>query len=139
MNEFLTALRRVEGMGAKALEFAVLTACRCGEVRGAMWDEIDFSKAVWTIPAARGRQRTQLIPLSPAAVRLLESLERLPGNNLVFPAVRGGTLSDMTLTAAIHDERLPKDGGRLATASSLRVSLVVSRLGWRDNCISAGH
>jgi integrase len=34
-------------MGARALEFAILTAARSGEVRGARWDEIDLEKALW--------------------------------------------------------------------------------------------
>ena len=36
-----------------ALEFAILTACRSGEVRGACWEEIDLDTATWTVPASR--------------------------------------------------------------------------------------
>jgi integrase len=42
------------------------------------------------------------VPLSDAALRLLRKLPRIPGDELVFPAPRGGTLSDMTLTAALR-------------------------------------
>jgi len=38
---FMTRLRHAEGQGARALEFAILTATRSGEVRGALWPEID--------------------------------------------------------------------------------------------------
>lgn len=50
---FMAKLRTREGMGARTLEFAILTAARSGEVRGARWGEIDLDRAVWTIPAAR--------------------------------------------------------------------------------------
>ena len=36
-----------------AFEFLILTAARSGEVRGAVWGEIDLDAAVWTVPAAR--------------------------------------------------------------------------------------
>lgn len=49
----LADLRERDGFGARAVEFAALTAARSGEVRGASWDEIDLEAAIWTIPAAR--------------------------------------------------------------------------------------
>lgn len=39
---FVQGLRSVGGVGAQALEFAILTAARSGEVRGATWQEVDF-------------------------------------------------------------------------------------------------
>src|SRR6185436_56991 len=87
-------------MGARALEFAILTATRSGEVRGATWAEIDFDAKVWTIPKERMKAGTEhRVPLAPAAVDLLRSLVRIKGVEFVFPAPRGGQLSDMTLTA----------------------------------------
>ncbi|MFO7592811.1 MAG: integrase arm-type DNA-binding domain-containing protein, partial [Pseudomonadota bacterium] len=50
---FMANLRNMEGMGARALEFAILTAARSGEVRLATWEEIDLSAKVWTISADR--------------------------------------------------------------------------------------
>lgn len=44
---FMTRLREQDGMGARALEFAILTAARSGEVRGALWAEIDLDAGVW--------------------------------------------------------------------------------------------
>lgn len=101
-------LRKREGFGARALEFAALTAARSGEVRGATWDEIDVKAALWIVPAARMKmKREHRVPLPPAAVALLEALPRLKGNPLVFPAARGGMLSDMTLSATMR--RMHKD------------------------------
>lgn len=108
-------LRTREGFGARALEFAALTAARSGDVRGAAWDEIDLEAKIWTVPAARMKmKREHRVPLSSAAVALLEALPRLDGNPLVFPAARGGQLSDMTLSATMrrmHDAAKERAGG----------------------------
>lgn len=100
MGAFMVDLRQREGMGAKALEFAILTAARSGEVRGATWDEIDFKSKVWTVPAERMKAGKQhRVPLSEPAIKLLKALPRLEGSPYVFPAVRGGVLSDMSVSA----------------------------------------
>jgi len=56
---FLDELRQRSGITPKALEFAILTAARTGEVIGATWAEIDVEAREWRIPAKRmkGRQR----------------------------------------------------------------------------------
>jgi integrase len=59
-------------------------------------------QALWIIPAARMKMKKEhRVPLSPEAVALLQALPRLSGNPLIFPAARGGQLSDMTLSAAM--------------------------------------
>lgn len=108
-------LRKREGFGARALEFAALTATRSGEVRGARWDEIHLDRGLWVIPAARMKmKREHRIPLSAGAHELLEALPRLKGNPLVFPAARGGMLSDMTLSATMRriHEAATAEGGK---------------------------
>lgn len=99
---FMKALRQKEGTGARALEFAILTAVRSGEVRGATWDEIDLSAKVWVIPPERMKSgREHRIPLSVQAVALLEALPVQAG--LVFPGHKAGRpLSDMSLTAVLR-------------------------------------
>jgi integrase len=102
-------LKAAEGTGARALEFTILTATRSGEVRGATWPEVDLKEKVWTIPADRTKAgKEHRVPLSPAAVKLLQALPRMANTNMVFPAPRGGTLLDMTLTAVIR--RMNKAG-----------------------------
>jgi len=96
-------LRDAKGMGARALEFAILTAARSGEVRGATWAEIDLKAAVWTVPGNRMKMgREHRVPLSPTAIALLNALPRMAGTELLFPAPRGGALSDMTLSAVVR-------------------------------------
>ena len=105
---FMKRLRSQEGVGARALEFAVLTAARSGEVRGATWSEVDLKSALWTIPASRMKSgREHRVPLSKPAVNLLRSLsaDRLPEDH-VFPGMRG-PLSDMSLTAVLRRMDVP--------------------------------
>ncbi|MER9722611.1 MULTISPECIES: integrase arm-type DNA-binding domain-containing protein [unclassified Mesorhizobium] len=100
---FLVALKRIEGVGAKALEFAILTAARSGEVREAKWDEFDLRSSVWTVPAHRMKTgREHSVPLSRQATHALGKVPRFLNSDLVFTAPRGGALSDMTLSAAMR-------------------------------------
>lgn len=103
MHEFMKALRKASGTAARALEFAILTAARSGEVRGANWDEIDLQGGFWTVPGERMKAgRMHRVPLSAPALKLLKALPRIKGNDLLFPAPRGGQLSDMSLTAVLR-------------------------------------
>jgi integrase len=96
---FMAELRDMHGIAPRALEFAILTATRSGETRGARWTEIDEAGSAWTIPAERmkaGKEHT--VPLSPSALKLLAALPRK--SELVFPAADGvSPLSDMALLA----------------------------------------
>jgi integrase len=75
---FLTALRGRQGMAARALEFAILTAARTAEVLGTTWGEINLDAKVWTIPAERMKAgREHRVPLSPAALAVLEAVRPL--------------------------------------------------------------
>lgn len=98
----MAALVQRKGMSALATRFAILTAARSGEVRGASGDEIDLQAKLWTVPAARMKAgKEHRVPLSHAAISLLECLPRK--GTLVFPGhVRGRQLSDMSLTAVLR-------------------------------------
>jgi len=98
--EFMAELNKRDGTGARALRFAILTAARTGEVRGATWDEIDFQRRTWTVPGERMKSGEEhVIPLTDASMAVLEQQPRDAG--YIFPAVRGGKLSDMTLLAVL--------------------------------------
>ncbi len=94
---FVRALHTRKAVAALALEFAILTAARSGEVIGASWNEIDLGKAVWTIPAERMKAaKEHRVPLSSRAVEILESLKLL-GSDWLFPGATGGKLSGMAM------------------------------------------
>jgi integrase len=100
---WFTELRCRDGMATRALEFLCLTAARSGEVRGAVWGEVDLEKRLWIIPATRMKAKTEhRVPLTDEAVALLKAVPRFRGSDLVFPAIRGGPLSDMSLSAVMR-------------------------------------
>jgi integrase len=103
---FITALRKLDSISAKALQFTILNASRSGEVRGAKWREIDIENAIWTIPAERMKaKREHRVPLSEAAIELLNIMKPLAHgpDNLIFPSVRKSTsLSDMALSELLR-------------------------------------
>lgn len=106
--DFMSRLREQAGNGARALELAILTAARSGEIRGLSWGEVDLEQKLWTIPASRMKaKREHRIPLSTAAVTLLQSMLPSDGKTaperLVFPGAKKDTqLSDMTLAAVLR-------------------------------------
>jgi integrase len=106
---FMADLRQREGMAARALEFAILTAARTGEVLGAEWSEIDFDAKLWTVPADRMKGRRQhRVPLSYRALEILASLPREAGSPCVFPGAREGRpLSNMALLMMLR--RMKRD------------------------------
>ena len=105
MGAFMKELRQREATSARALEFAILTAARTGEVLGARWCEIDLGKRVWTVPGDRMKAgREHRVPLTPAAVAVLEAMaavrpkEDPNGEAFVFPgAKKGSPLSQMAM------------------------------------------
>ena len=123
MPAFIKALRQHDGLSPKALEFVVLTAARSGEVRGATWAEIDLEAAVWTVPKERMKAgKEHRVPLNTQAIKLLEAMPRIEGTELVFPAPRGGQLSDMALTALTRRMNFRDDAGRVCVPHGFRSS-----------------
>jgi integrase len=105
-------VRSRSGSATRALEFLALTASRSGEVRGAAWEEIDLDKALWIVPASRMKMaREHRVPLTPEAVALLKALPRFEDNPLVFPAPRGGMLSDAGISACMKRINEAREGG----------------------------
>ena len=75
----------------------ILTGARSGEVRGATRGDVDFEAAVWTVPGQRMKAgREHRVPLSEAALALVAASKDGGDESLLFPAPRGGQLSDMT-------------------------------------------
>lgn len=108
---FMPRLRERESFSRLALQFAILTAARSGEVRGATWDEIDFDAALWTLPAERMKaKREHVVPLSGPAVRILRRCKQLRSGDerLIFPGSRPKQpMSDMTLTKLMREMEVP--------------------------------
>ncbi len=133
---FLSALSEYGSRGRSltryAIEFLILTFVRPGELRGALWTEIDFENAVWRIPGSRMKMGTEhIVPLSAQSLSVIEKIKNITGQyELVFPSERhrSEAMSDNTMRRAIF--KLGYDGnsegkskvtphGFRATASSI--------------------
>ncbi len=87
---FMSCLHQVDATPARALEFAILTAGRSGEVYGATWGEFDLEKEVWAVPAARMKAaREHRVPLCDRAVEIVGQLAAVKVGEFVFPG-KGG-------------------------------------------------
>ena len=125
-------LRAIDGFEGQittriSLQLQALLAQRPGELRHAEWIEIDFTKAVWTIPADRMKmRRPHSVPLPKQALASLDDLRRINGNGrYLFPSLRSfhRPMSENTMNTALRrlgysGEEMPAHGFR-ATFSTL--------------------
>jgi integrase len=100
---FMAELQKQKGIAARAVEFAVLTAARSGEVRGARWNEFDLDNRLWVIPGARMKSgKEHNAPLSKRALGILEDVGVIRKENaLVFPSRTGGSVTDLAMTGVL--------------------------------------
>jgi integrase len=94
---FMSELRQHDDAGVRALELLILRASRSGEVLKVKWSEFDLDNRLWTIPAERMKARKEhRVPISAAALAVLEKQKAIKTNEFVFAAGRG------TEHASIH-------------------------------------
>lgn len=136
----LKAIDEFEGsfIVRQALRIAPLVFVRPGELRMAMWEEIDLKESLWTIPSAKMKmRRDHIVPLSRQAVEILEELRPLTGAGIyVFPSVRTNArpMSENTINAALRRMDYSKDemtGHGFRTMASTRLH----EMGWRSEII----
>jgi integrase len=108
IGAFMAELRKRDGIAARALEFTILTATRSGEVLGARWDEINLQAHLWTVPPGRMKAGDEhCVPLSGAAMAVLERMVRVRESEFVFPGTQRVVLSDMSMIAVL--KRMGRD------------------------------
>jgi integrase len=109
IGAFMASLRQQQGIAACALEFTILTAARTAETLGMQWPEIDLPRAVWTIPAERMKSgREHRVPLSRAAVAVLERMRSPASGRMVFPSLpQDRPLSDMAMLMVLRRMNRP--------------------------------
>ena len=91
LQPFMGRLSTTNGIGARALEIAILTASRTFEVLGATWEEFDLDKRVWTVPQERMKAGIEhRIPLSEPAMKILTALHDGRISDSVFPNLTTG-------------------------------------------------
>jgi integrase len=96
---FMDALRTQEGTAARALEFAILTAARTGEVIGATWGEVDLHERLWTIPAERMKAgKEHRVPLSDMVMAIIQQMAEMRTGDYIFAGAKHGRpLSNMAV------------------------------------------
>lgn len=101
---FTVELRKQDGVAARALEFAILTAARTGEVVRARWDEIDVAQKLWTVSAERMKAgKEHRVPLSAAALAIVKTMAGIRAGDYVFPGARANApLSNMALLMTLR-------------------------------------
>lgn len=104
VGEFMQQLKEQEGIAARALEFAILTAARTGEVIGATWDEVDLQAREWRISAARMKAgKPHRVALSEPAVAILKAMQAIRIGEHVFPGQgEGRPLSNMAMLVLLR-------------------------------------
>jgi integrase len=108
IGELLRAIDGYEGhlITICALRLAPLVFVRPGELRQAEWQEIDFERAEWKIPANKMKTRSpHIVPLSTQAVEILREIGPLTNRGrYVFPSLRTSErpMSNNTILAALR-------------------------------------
>ncbi|WP_085338138.1 tyrosine-type recombinase/integrase [Aquidulcibacter paucihalophilus] len=113
VQKIFEATERLEKRGEVRPEFGliirllILTGARRGEIQGLQWREVDLARRSIVLPDARSKTGARRIPLSDAAIEVLEGIKR--NGDYVFPANRANAASGHTVGLprawrAIRDE-----------------------------------
>jgi len=142
-NELPELLRKINGyaeigdkLTALALRLLALTFVRTGELIGAEWSEIDLDSAVWIIPAARMKMRTEhVVPLSRQALETLREVRAIGGGSrFVFPGRNPDKpISNNTMLFALY--RLGYKGKMTGHGFRAIASTVLNESGFRSDVI----
>jgi len=77
---------------ANALRLLLLTGAREGEVLKADWGQFDLKRGIWTKPSHHTKQKKiEHVPLSGAAIALLNGMKPKGSSGLLFPGANGNS------------------------------------------------
>ena len=148
LGGLLRAIEAYSGQPATcaALQLAPMLFLRPGELRKAVWDEIDLKAGIWIVPGDRmkgtlkakraGQVPDHKIPLPRQAIEILKPLKQLTGKRpFVFESIKPGRpLSENTINTALrsmgYDSEMMVGHGFRATASTL-----LHEMGWPPEVI----
>ncbi len=91
-----------------AFKLLILSFVRSAEIRGAKWNEIDWAKQEWRIPAERMKMNeTHIVPLARQSIVVLKEIQKISGDNFagyIFPSQKNPhkTMSENTFLRAIE-------------------------------------
>lgn len=123
------------GTVQQAMLWSAYTFCRPIEVRQAEWQEIDFEKRMWIIPAEKMKMRREhRVPLSSQCMGILENQQGFD-RKWIFPSVRKGKcLSEAGVLSAIRSMGYEKDR-MCAHGFRAMASTLLNELGYRPDII----
>jgi len=115
------------------------TMTRPSEAAGARWDEIDFDKALWNIPAERMKKaRPHSVPLSAQALDILEQVHPISGHREhIFPGDRHYTRPINEQTANMALKRMGFGGRTVAHGFRALASTTLNEQGFDPDIIEA--
>ena len=105
LPSFMERLRGIEAVGARALEYLVLTIARTSQVTDMPWLEYDPEGAIWNVPFDRMKGgRAHRVPLATDAVAVLNKVAKLRRGDVVFPGRKHGrSISTATMAKLLKD------------------------------------
>ncbi|MBR4605371.1 MAG: tyrosine-type recombinase/integrase [Lachnospiraceae bacterium] len=123
-----------------ALRILPYVFLRSFELRGGRWEEVDFEKAVWIIPAERMKMRKEhVVSLATQVIEMLKEWKARCGNETYMfpsPASKSKIITDMGLLNALFSFGYERDEvsvhGFRSTASTL-----LNGMGWNPDVIEA--
>lgn len=142
LPEFIAALERNDARlyqsTRNAIKLIMLTFVRTSELINARWEEINFDKIEWVIPAERMKMgKEHIVPLSRQAIEILENQKILAGQwPLVFPSSvkPRNSISNNTILGALkrlgYQGRMTGHGFR-----ALAMSGIKQELGYRHEVV----
>lgn len=143
--EVAQLMRRIDVMPWRMTKAGLLlqayTLVRPGELRHALWDEIDIDAAVWRIPAEKMKmRRLHIVPLSRQVIEILGKVRTTLSTEsaLVLHSIRSQTrpMSDMTLLSALRDLGYERSEMSVHGFRSIG-STLLNEAGWPPDAIEA--
>ena len=119
------------------IEWQLNTMTRPAEAATTRWEDIDFEKKIWTIPAERmKKRRIHIVPLTDQALALLEAIKPYSGHReYVFPADRDPRTHCNSQTANMALKRMGFEGRLVSHGMRSMASTILNEHGWDPELI----
>ncbi|MBE6446252.1 MAG: DUF4102 domain-containing protein [Alphaproteobacteria bacterium] len=97
IKDFLTLLGQEKQELQDLIHLLLFTSARKGNVLSMEWSEIDFNLKLWTIPASKSKNKSDMvIPLMDKAIQILKRRKESNNTIYVFPSEKGSQSGHLT-------------------------------------------
>jgi integrase len=141
LPEYLAKLKAYDGdrLTKLAMKVLLLTFLRSAELRGGRWEEINWTKKEWRIPAERMKMKEEhIVPLADQTIALLKDIQKISGNREhIFPnsVTPNKIMSENTLLYALY--RMGYHSRATAHGFRATASTILNENGHRSDIIEA--